>query len=106
MSVSRLAGQRTDAPHICRACTRSFVYPEFGLLEGGRWRVMLRCLSCGWFGQRMLDNAALEDFERELDDERECIELDLERLTDHNMRDYYNRFVAALAADAILPEDF
>jgi hypothetical protein len=68
--------------------------------------VMLRCLSCGWSGQRVLDDAALEDFERELDYERECIEQDLERLTEHNMRDYCNRFVAALAADAILPEDF
>jgi hypothetical protein len=68
--------------------------------------VMLRCLSCGWSGQRLFDDAALEDFEQELDDERERIELDLERLTAHNMRDYYNRFVAALTADAILPEDF
>lgn len=90
----------------CPECARSFVHPDFGLPDGGRWRVMLRCLSCGWSGQTMLDDAALEDFERELDDERECIELDLERLTEHNMRDYSHRFVAALAADAILPEDF
>jgi hypothetical protein len=54
----------------------------------------------------MLDDDALEDFDRELDDEREQIELDLERLTQRNMREYYDRFVAALAADAIFPEDF
>jgi hypothetical protein len=88
------------------ACSRPFVYPEFGLPDGGRWRVLLNCLSCGWSGVRMLDENGLEEFERELDDEREQIELDLERLTHHNMSEYRDRFVAALAADAILPEDF
>jgi hypothetical protein len=106
MSAPRLARQRGDAPHICAACARPFVYPEFGLPEGGRWRVLLHCLSCDWFGERMLDDDALEDFERELDNEREQIELDLERLTQSNMSEYLNRFVAALAADAIFPEDF
>jgi hypothetical protein len=48
----------------------------------------------------------LETFERELDEERGQIELDLERLTQRNMREYHDRFVAALAADAIFPEDF
>jgi hypothetical protein len=106
MSASRLARQRADAPHICVACARPFVYPEFGLPEGGRWRVLLHCLSCDWFGERVLDDHALEDFERELDKERGQIELDLERLTQRNMREYHDRFIAALAADAILPEDF
>jgi hypothetical protein len=82
------------------------VYPEFGLPQGVRWRVLLRCLSCGWSGERVLDEEGLETFERELDDEREQIEFDLERLTQRNMREYRDRFVAALAADAILPEDF
>jgi hypothetical protein len=54
----------------------------------------------------MLDEEALETFERELDEERQQIEDDLERLTQRNMCEYYDRFVAALAADAILPEDF
>ena len=106
MSASRLSGQRAHPPHVCVACSRSFVYPDFGLREGGRWRVILRCASCGWSGQRLLDDAALEDFERELDDERECIESDLELLAEHNMRDYCHRFIAALAADAVMPEDF
>lgn len=106
MSTSRLARQRADAPHVCTACALPFVYPEFGLPVGRRWRVLLRCLSCGWSGERMLDEEALETFERELDEERGQIELDLERLTQRNMREYHDRFVAALAADAIFPEDF
>jgi hypothetical protein len=106
MSAFRVAAQRTGTPHICAACSRPFVYPDFGLPEGRRWRVQLSCLSCGWSGQRMLDEEGLEQFERELDKERDQIELDLERLTHHNMCDYRDRFVAALAAGAILPEDF
>lgn len=106
MSASRLAGQRAHGPHICRACALPFVYPEFGLPVGRGWRVLLRCPSCGWSGEGTLDEEALEAFERELDEERGQIELDLERLTQRNMREYYDRFVAALAVDAIFPEDF
>jgi hypothetical protein len=95
-----------ELSHVCESCDLPFLYPEFGALEGSRWRVLVRCPSCGWSGERLLDDRTLERFERELDDERAQIELDLERLTHRNMREYYDRFVAAMAADAILPEDF
>lgn len=91
---------------VCAACELPFVYPEFGLPKGTSWRVLLRCLSCGWCGEKVFEEEELEKFERELDDERDQLELDLERLTQHNMRQYYACFVAALGADAILPEDF
>jgi hypothetical protein len=82
------------------------VQPEFGVQEGVRWRVFLRCGSCGWTGEKLLDAGALERLETEVDAERDQIAADLRCLMDLNMRDYYERFVAALAADAILPEDF
>jgi hypothetical protein len=106
MSVSRVARQRAVTPHTCASCARSFVYPEFGVPDGDRWRVLLRCQSCGWSGERILDEEGLEKFERELDDERAQIEADLHRLTEHNMREYCELFVTALEADAVLPEDF
>jgi hypothetical protein len=106
MSVSRLTRQRSTAPHVCDSCGLSFVNPEFGVPLGDRWLVHLHCMSCGWFRELIIDEARLEEFERELDEERDQIQLDLERLTEHNMREYRDRFVAALAADAILPEDF
>jgi hypothetical protein len=105
MSVSRIARQRLD-PHVCVACDGTLVYPEFGLVEGTRWRVFIRCGSCGWAGERILDEKALEKFERELDDDYAELQRDLERLTRENMREYRDRFIAALRADAILPEDF
>jgi hypothetical protein len=106
VSASRVAGRRTQEPHVCASCDLSFVYPEFGIPIGTRWRVLLRCPSCGWSGETTLDDADLERFERVLDDERDQIALELERLTQQNMREYYDLFVAALEADAILPEDF
>jgi hypothetical protein len=106
MSISRLAGNATTEAHICDACARPFVYPDFGVEEGSRWRVLLHCQSCGWSAERLLDDEALERFERAVDADRDKIVRDLARFTHHNMREYYDRFAAALAADAILPEDF
>ena len=98
--------QRSRTPHVCTACAQPFVQAEFGIQEGVRWRLFLHCESCGWSGQELLDERALERFERELDAERRQICLDLERLTHSNMHEYRDRFVTALRADAILPEDF
>ena len=106
MSVSRLARGGMDNPHACVSCDRPFVNPEFGVAEGSCWRVLVRCLSCGWSGEQILDEKELESFEREIDDEITQIERDLKRLTQQNMREYCDLFVAALAADAVLPEDF
>jgi hypothetical protein len=96
----------TRTPHVCTACEQPFVQCEFGIQEGMRWRVFLRCQSCGWSGVELLDERALECLERELDAERRQISEDLKRLTRRNMHEYRDRFVAALRADAILPEDF
>lgn len=92
--------------HICGACGEAFVHPDFGFEEGSRWRVFLRCQSCGWLSEQLLDDAALERFEREIDRERALMEKELRRLTRVNMREYLELFTAALAVDAILPEDF
>ena len=104
MRASTRHGTRT--PHICTACAQPFVGAEFGVQEGTRWRVFLRCESCGWSGHELLDERALERLERELDAERQQISHELKRLTQRNMREYLDRFVTALMADAILPEDF
>jgi hypothetical protein len=106
MNGPRIARRPAPAAHLCVQCELPFVQPEFGVQEGSRWRVFLYCLSCGWAGERMLDEKALDHFERELDEERAQLALDLDKLTRSNMSEYHRRFAAALAADAILPEDF
>jgi hypothetical protein len=106
MSAPRIARGTSHSAHVCAECELPFVQPEFGVQEGRHWRVFLCCLSCGWAGERLLDEKALDRFERELDAEREQIAVELENLTRSNMREYHRRFAAALAADAIQPEDF
>ena len=106
VSASRLTRRAPSAPHVCSACKRPLLQSEFALQEGDRWRVLLSCPSCGWSGTRVLSDEDLGRLERELDAGCDQLAEALERLTEHNMREYYDSFTAALAADALLPEDF
>jgi hypothetical protein len=104
--TTRLGKRRALETHICPACELPFVEPEFGVQEDDLWRVALSCQNCGWSGVRLLDQDALERFECALDAERSQLLADLKHMTARNMREYLQRFTAALAAGAILPEDF
>jgi hypothetical protein len=73
---------------------------------GRRWRALLHCSNCGWASLELLDGKTLDRLDEELDRETDELLLALERLTSENLREYAGRFAAALAADAILPEDF
>jgi hypothetical protein len=73
---------------------------------GDAWRVSLRCPSCGWNAKELLDAATLERFDEELERGTEQLMATLAAVTTHNMRDYLDRFAAALESDAILPGDF
>ena len=54
----------------------------------------------------MFDEETVERFDEELDRGTEALVRDLLRLMRANMEDDVERFVTALHADAILPEDF
>jgi hypothetical protein len=73
---------------------------------GRRWRALLHCSNCGWASLELLDGKTLDRLDEELDRETDELLLALGRLTSENLREYAGRFAAALAADAILPEDF
>jgi hypothetical protein len=68
--------------------------------------VLLSCPNCGWSGTRLLSDEDLYRLEVQLDAGRDQLAEALDRITGHNMREYYDSFTAALAADALLPEDF
>jgi deoxycytidine triphosphate deaminase len=68
--------------------------------------VSLRCPSCGWGGNRTLNATLLERLEDQLEEGMRQVEALLLRMTQRNMRDYAERFTAALAEDGVLPEDF
>jgi hypothetical protein len=74
--------------------------------EGAFWRVRLHCPSCDGMEEELFDEAALERLDEQLDRGTQELIAALARMTEANMREYADRFAAALAADAIMPGDF
>ncbi|WP_028057322.1 hypothetical protein [Candidatus Solirubrobacter pratensis] len=96
-----------DDLHICPECDRDLVYPvEWQEASVTHWEVLLRCPNCEWSELGVYDQATVDRFDETLDDGTEALVRDLRRLVQANMEEEAQRFAAALAADAILPEDF
>ena len=93
--------------HECPECERTLVYPvEWEEASPTQWEVLLRCPNCEWSDLGVFDQTTVDRFDDELDRGTEALMRDLKRLTQANMEDEIDRFVSALGADAILPEDF
>lgn len=93
--------------HVCPECTSELVLPVTWEEAGTtHWDVTLRCPDCEWYGSGVFDVESIERFDEELDRGTETLVRDLQRLMRANMEDEIERWVAALAADAIWPEDF
>jgi hypothetical protein len=96
-----------DDLHICPRCERGLVYPvEWEEVSPTHWEVLLRCPNCEWNELGIYDQETVDRFDEELDHGTEAVIRDLKRLTQANMEEEVERFVDALGADAILPEDF
>lgn len=93
-------------PHVCRGCRLPLVQPQRVIAERSRWRVYLRCPNCGWTAEELLDASALKRLDEELERGTQQLIVAMRQATDVNMREYVDRFVSALAADAIVPTDF
>jgi hypothetical protein len=103
------AAQPTRLPelHICPECDRDLVYPvDWEEASVTHWEVVLRCPNCEWSEVGTYDQATVDRFDERLDSGTEIMVRDLRRLLQANMEDEADRFAAALAANAILPEDF
>jgi hypothetical protein len=93
--------------HVCLQCSCGLVYPvQWESADPENWSVVLRCPNCdvhrtGTFSQHMLDA-----FDEELDRGADALARNYECLVRANMAEEGERFVRALNADAILPEDF
>ncbi len=110
VEVIHFGGGRDAAPrelHVCTECASELIQPV-GWEEQprGHWYLELACPSCDWYGSGVFDSAQVEAFEDNLDEGlRDMIE-DLQRLAQSNLAGEFERFVRALDADLILPEDF
>ena len=93
--------------HRCPSCTSELVHP-IAWDEAGpeHWDVLLRCPNCEWRGEGTWPQADIHRFDDVLDRGTECLLRDLRRLQHANMEDGIARWVAALGADLIVPDDF
>jgi hypothetical protein len=96
-----------DELHVCGTCNSTLVYPiEWSEAGSRHWEVTLRCPNCEWCGTGIFEQAVVERFDGELDRATQELAGDLKRLVQTNMQDEIDRFVTALNADAITPDDF
>jgi hypothetical protein len=104
---ARAAEPATQELHMCRECEAGLVYPvEWEEASETHWEVELRCPNCECYTTGVYAQDVVDRFDEELDRGTEALVRDLKRLTRANMEDEVERFVRALSADAILPEDF
>ena len=97
---SSLADSGNDL-HLCGTCGSDLVYPV-----ETHWEVTLRCPNCEWAGTGVFEQTIVERFDEVLDRGTEALVRDLKRMMHANMEDEIERFVTALDADHILPDDF
>ena len=104
----RTSVQRDKADlHICPCCDSDLVFPvDWAPVDGRRWHVDLRCPDCEWRGRGIFGQEVVDHFDEILDAGTSRLLHDLKLLTRANMQEPVDRFVAALSADDILPEDF
>lgn len=104
----RSAGPRAAGDlHVCPACASELVYPTAWDPAGhARWSVVLRCPDCEWSGSGIYDQPIVDRFDEALDSGTDAVLEDLKAVARANMENEIDRFVAAIYADVILPEDF
>jgi hypothetical protein len=100
-------GRSTNGLHICPGCGSELVQPiVWADAPEDRWELTLECPNCSWLDKGVYNRDEVDQLEEKLDEGLVQMLGDLQRLTHTNMADEVDRFVAALQADMILPEDF
>ena len=103
----RRAAQKAERRlHICPRCDCDRVHPLHWQEAGSAWNLLLRCPDCDWRGGGVFGTDAVVAFDAVLERALAAIAEDLRALAQVNMAHDVERFVLALEADAILPDDF
>ncbi len=93
--------------HVCPDCTSELVQPiDWSEAPDDCWNLVLNCPNCDWYTEGLYSADQVRELEDQLDEGLADMLRDLQRLTQANMADQIDRFVNALNADQILPEDF
>ena len=92
---------------ICQMCASDLVEPvEWAAAGAGCWGISLSCPNCGYWTEGVFSQECVDRFDERLDDGTAVMVNELKRLRQANMAEDVERFLGALQADAILPEDF
>ena len=93
--------------HICPECNSELVQPiDWTEAPDGHWNLILHCPNCDWSTEGRYTQHQVRELEDRLDEGLADMLRDLQRLAQANMADQVDRFVVALHADQVLPEDF
>ena len=93
--------------HVCVECDSELVYPvQWEEAGPENWAVLLHCPNCDVFREGVFTQENVELFDEELDRGADTLARDYKRLMRANMAEEIDRFMGALDAGAILPEDF
>ena len=92
---------------LCEGCGSRLVEPTEWESAGPRcWRVALHCPNCDHTSEGVFSQQCVDSFDAALDEGTAAMVADLRQLERAGMNEDVERFVAALQADAIGPEDF
>ena len=101
------AGSETRLLHVCPACESELVQPvSWREVDDSSWQLSLECPNCSWCEEGVYPREQVDQLEDRMDDGLCEMLADLQRLAQANMVDEVERFIAALNADQVLPEDF
>ena len=94
--------------HVCPDCSSELVQPVAWeqVARNNEWRLWRRCPECEWHGDDVHRESHIDDYDEQLDFGTRELAEELRSLQQSNMEESVDRFVAALYADQILPEDF
>ncbi len=93
--------------HLCPACASPLMQAvHWSEVQPRSWALTLSCPNCDCITEGVFAQDQVDRFEEQLDRGLAEMLRDLRRLTQANMSEEIDRFVAGLYADLILPEDF
>ena len=93
---------------VCPSCALPFVEPTavHGVVDSELVLLSLTCVNCHWTEEGAYAEPAVEALDLALDEQALLLFRTHELLVRHNLGQEADRFAAALASGAILPEDF
>jgi uncharacterized protein with PIN domain len=94
--------------HVCPECSSDLVQPVAWeqVASNDEWRLWRRCPECEWSGDDVHREEHIDQYDEQLDFGTRELAEELRSLQQTNMQEAADRFIAALRADLILPEDF